>query len=279
MPKYNVRAPALPLPTPDYLQAQQDQFQNALRLYFNRLDAFLTELSGATGGAVLSFPYFSAYQNGNTALTGNITNVSTTPIPVTSTADFESAGFLIIESEIIQYTGKTATTFTGITRGVKSTTNVAHTTGTVVTEAAGVTAGSSAALKIDAVTLTNGITCTVPDSNVYFTDAGIYNIQFSAQLLNYANTDDNVYFWLRKNGADLPYTAGVEQVNPKHGSNPGATIVGWNYVEQFAAGDRFELYWTSGTGNTVVATYPAGTTPVHPVSPSLILTVTFVSAV
>lgn len=37
---YNVRAPALPLPTPEYLQAQQDQFQNALRLYFNRLDNF-----------------------------------------------------------------------------------------------------------------------------------------------------------------------------------------------------------------------------------------------
>ena len=40
MPNYNVRAPALPLPTPDYLQAQQDQFQNALRLYFNRLDNY-----------------------------------------------------------------------------------------------------------------------------------------------------------------------------------------------------------------------------------------------
>ena len=40
MTKYNVRAPALPLPPADYLQAQQDQFQNALRLYFNRLDAY-----------------------------------------------------------------------------------------------------------------------------------------------------------------------------------------------------------------------------------------------
>ena len=45
MPNYNVRAPALPLPTPDYLQAQQDQFQNALRLYFNRLDNFNTQMA------------------------------------------------------------------------------------------------------------------------------------------------------------------------------------------------------------------------------------------
>jgi hypothetical protein len=45
MPRYNVRAPALPLPTPDYLQAQQDQFQNALRLYFNRLDSFNNQIT------------------------------------------------------------------------------------------------------------------------------------------------------------------------------------------------------------------------------------------
>jgi hypothetical protein len=42
---YNIKAPALPLATPDYDQRQQDQFQYALRLYFNRLDNYLAELS------------------------------------------------------------------------------------------------------------------------------------------------------------------------------------------------------------------------------------------
>ena len=42
---YNVRAPSLPLPPPEYVQAQQDQFQNALRLYFNRLDNFNAEVA------------------------------------------------------------------------------------------------------------------------------------------------------------------------------------------------------------------------------------------
>lgn len=271
------KAPNLIVARPDYSQEQQELFKNQLRLYFNEIDNFASSLISGTGGTSIVFPYFSAFQNGTTTLTANITNVSTTPIPVTSTADFASAGFLIIENEIIQYTGKTATTFTGITRGVKSTTNVAHNTGTAVTEAAGVTAGSSAAATLDFVTLSNQITCTVPSSQVHFTNRGIYNIQFSAQLLNYANTDDNVFFWLRKNGTDLAYTAGVEQVNPKHGSNPGATIVAWNYMEQFEAEDYFELYWASQSGNTVLATYPAGISPVHPVSPSLIMTVTFVS--
>jgi len=56
---YKFRAPALPLATPQYLQDQQDQFQNALRLYFNRLDSSLATLSGPTGGASLEFPYGS----------------------------------------------------------------------------------------------------------------------------------------------------------------------------------------------------------------------------
>jgi hypothetical protein len=60
MPLYKARAPALPLPPVDYEQAQQDQFQNALRLYFNRLDSFLSELSGNQGGGLLGFPYIAA---------------------------------------------------------------------------------------------------------------------------------------------------------------------------------------------------------------------------
>lgn len=40
MQPYNFRAPSLPISTFEYSQKQQDQFQNALRLYFNRLDTF-----------------------------------------------------------------------------------------------------------------------------------------------------------------------------------------------------------------------------------------------
>lgn len=42
---YNIKAPALPLAPVTYDQIQQDQFQYALRLYFNRLDNYLTQLS------------------------------------------------------------------------------------------------------------------------------------------------------------------------------------------------------------------------------------------
>jgi hypothetical protein len=60
MARYNARAPSLPLADYEYSQRQQDQFQNALRLYFNRLDDYLFALSSNQGASSLSFPFISA---------------------------------------------------------------------------------------------------------------------------------------------------------------------------------------------------------------------------
>lgn len=61
-------------------------------------------------------------------LTSKITNV-TTSINVKSTTGFPSSGKLLINNEYISYTGVTSTTFTGITRGEDSTTQVDHEVG------------------------------------------------------------------------------------------------------------------------------------------------------
>ena len=54
------KAPNLPIPTIAYSQTQQETFGNALRLYFNTLDSFNTNLSIANGGSSLSFPHIGA---------------------------------------------------------------------------------------------------------------------------------------------------------------------------------------------------------------------------
>jgi len=53
-------------------------------------------------------------------------------ITVPDTSEFPNTGRILIESEIIQYAGKTATTFTGCTRGNLSTVAAGHANGTVV---------------------------------------------------------------------------------------------------------------------------------------------------
>jgi hypothetical protein len=60
MPWYNFRAPSLPLPPPDYDQRREDQFANALRIYFNQLDSSNYDLSANTGGGLLGFPHIAA---------------------------------------------------------------------------------------------------------------------------------------------------------------------------------------------------------------------------
>ena len=272
--------PRLPAAPVEYSQRYGDDLTNILRLYFNQLQNFNQLFTTNTGGALLKFPNGAFHQDGATTLTGAMTNTSTTAIQVASTALFASAGHLLIGTELIAYTGKTSTTFTGITRGVYSTTNVAHSIGDAVTEALGVASSTtSIAVPLDTTDASNGVAIdTVTDSKVVFDVAGYYNIQFSAQLLNFTTTDDNVTFWWKQNGTDVAYSAGIQAVPSKHGSTAGAAIVSWNIVLPIQAGDYIQLYYASESGNTVLATYPAGTLPVHPVSPSVILTATFVSA-
>jgi hypothetical protein len=280
---YNLRAPALPLQPKEYDSSQMDQFQSALRLYFNRLDNYLAGLStaGGSGGSQLYFPYGAFHQDGYTTLTNAIpTSGSTATIVVGSTAGFASAGTIIIQKELISYTGKTATTFTGITRSQYGSSGASHAAGVYVTEAQAVPSATTAlAIPYDTTDYSNQVSLDLTDSSkIVFAIAGIYNIQFSIQLLNGKSSIDNVTLWFRQNGVDIPNTAGIATVPLGPGTALGASIVAWNLVLSINANDYIQLMMASDSGDTVAGTYPPGTAPVHPVSPAIILTATFVSA-
>jgi len=276
----NPVAPRLPAATVEWDHRFMEQHSNILRLYFNQLDSVLASLLSSAGGSYLNFPNGAFHQDGTTTLTGAMTNNGTTPIQVASTELFQSTGHLLIGTELVAYTGKTSTTFTGITRGVYGTTNTSHNIGDSVTEALGVaSASTSIAIPFDTTDASNQVAIDGSDpTKVVFDVPGYYNIQFSAQLLNFTTSDDNVTFWWRQNGTDVAYSAGIQAVPAKHGSSAGAAIVSWNIVLPANGGDYVQLLFASESGNTVTATYPAGASPVHPVSPSVILTATFVSA-
>jgi hypothetical protein len=67
------KAPNLPIPTIAYSQTYTESFSNALRLYFNTLDAFTTNLSTIAGGSALSFPHIAASDSTDQVATGNDT--------------------------------------------------------------------------------------------------------------------------------------------------------------------------------------------------------------
>jgi hypothetical protein len=275
-----VAAPNLPIAPTQYSMMHFDVLNNVLRLYFNQISRDINLLSSNIGGAYLQFPNGAFHQDGYTTLTANMTNNGTTPIQVTSTDGFLSAGALLIGSELIKYTGKTATTFTGITRGAYGSTNVAHTAGVYVSEAQPVPSSTTAlTVAFTATDVSNQVIINpLNQTQVVHQISGYYNIQFSMQLLSFSNQIDNVTLWFRQNGVDVPYSAGITSVPSIHAGGPGAAIISWNLVLPLNAGDYIQLMMASASGNTVAATYPPGTSPTHPASPSIILTSTFVSA-
>ena len=85
----------------------------------NGFGGFSTAVSNQLNGALLD----------DTAGTGG----SGTSITLDSTTGFTTSGKIIVDDEIISYTGKTSTDLTGITRAVDSSTRSAHADNTVVT--------------------------------------------------------------------------------------------------------------------------------------------------
>ena len=275
------KAPNLLVAPVDYRQQYIDQLNNALRLYFNQIDNGLASLLAPTGGGLLQFPNGAFSQDGYTTLTNAIPNSSSTAtIVVGSTANFASAGTILIESELISYTGKTATSFTGITRSQYGSSGSSHAAGVYVTEAQAVASSTTAlAIPFDTTDTSNEVALDLADNTkVVFAVAGYYNVQFSIQLINCTSSIDNVVLWFRQNTVDIPQTAGTVSIPSKHSGGVGAAIISWNLVVGCNAGDNIQLMMHSNSGNTVAATYPPGTAPTHPASPSVIFTATFVSA-
>lgn len=270
------RAPALPVAPVEYSRLYHDQLNNILRLYFNTLDNFVAQLNAGALNT-LALPQGAFFQDGVTTLTANINN-SVTTIAVASTTNFANAGAVLIGSEIISYTGKTATSFTGCTRGQYSSTAASHLSDAYVGEVQPPT--GSVALVMSQTSSSNGVALDPADkSKVVFTTAGYYNIQFSVQLLSFDNAVDNVTLWFSKNGTNIDYSAGLGTIPARiSATKPATAIISWNIIIPVNANDYIQLYFASDSGNTVAVTYPPGTSPAHPTSPSVILTATFTSA-
>lgn len=79
--------------------------------------------SGTWGGTVVGVPATT------------FASVVTTTVTVASTTSFSATGAILIDSELISYTGTSPTTFTGCTRGVNGTVSASHTAGAIVQQA------------------------------------------------------------------------------------------------------------------------------------------------
>jgi hypothetical protein len=124
----------------------------------------------------------------------------------------------------------------------------------------------------------NGVTM-VSGSRFTVANAGIYNLQFSIQLENLTTTIESIDIWFRKNGTDIPASNSRFGVSARKGAgNPSHLIAGLNYFIDMQANDYVELVWCTTDVLAKIVAYAAGTSPTRPSIPSVIATMTFVSA-
>jgi len=116
--------------------------------------------------------------------------------------------------------------------------------------------------------VTNGTTLT----RVTLARAGLYNMQFSAQMSQTSGGGANTFIWLKKNGTTVPATAGDTRV----AGNGDKILVSWNYLVSAAIGDYYELAWAATDTSVILDAIAAS--GVIPLIPSVILTVVPVGA-
>lgn len=102
--------------------------------------------------------------------------------------------------------------------------------------------------------------------------SGVYNFQFTTQIVSNSASSKTVYLWISRNGTDLGYTAKDVILSGSADVNEAT----WNFNLDLAAGEYVEMKWSSDDIDASLnAEAPASP---HPGVSSAVITINFISA-
>lgn len=114
-------------------------------------------------------------------------------------------------------------------------------------------------------------------SRINVRNYGIYNLQFSAQLVN---TNSQIYdmdIWFRKNGTNIANSNSRYSVPNSHGGVDGHLIAALNFFVELNANDYVEIMWATDNTDVSIQQLPTRTSPDTPATPSVIATMQYVA--
>lgn len=126
-----------------------------------------------------------------------------------------------------------------------------------------------------------------PTGSATAAQSGIYKIDYSLQLANTDNAQHDVWVWLKVNGVDVPKSTSKFTLQARKSAGVYSYTVAYSsVVYTMNTDDYVELWWTTdqaatsgGALGVFMEALPAITSPfAHPVDPSAIGSITFVSA-
>jgi len=132
------------------------------------------------------------------------------------------------------------------------------------------TAGT--AMTFDTVDIADGITL-ANSSHLVVPNDGIFNLQFSGQLVNTTNAQENVTIWFRINGIDVANSATNVTVPARKSAGIfGYGVAAWNIFLDMNAGDYAQIVWLPTSTSVTVEALPSSVSPAYPAIPSVIAT-------
>ena len=115
----------------------------------------------------------------------------------------------------------------------------------------------------------NDVQIGATSSQIKVLNAGVYNIQFSAQFDKSDGGKDEVNVWFLKNGVNIPDSNSIYSLQ----GNNDKLIAALNFIVDLSANDYIQLAWSSADINMYIHYDVAGSSPTRPATPSVIITV------
>jgi hypothetical protein len=106
---------------------------------------------------------------------------------------------------------------------------------------------------------------------------GIYNLQFSVQLVNTDSQIHDIDIWFRKNGTNIAGSNSRYSVPNSHGGVDGHLIAALNFFIELNANDYMEIIWATDDVAVSIQQLPTRTSPDTPATPSVIATMQYVA--
>jgi hypothetical protein len=137
--------------------------------------------------------------------------------------------------------------------------------------------GSTAVVVYDSTEEASGIYL-ASSSRLYVRNYGIYNVQFSLQFVNNANTAEYADVWFRVNGTDIARSASRFDIPArKSEGNPSHVIGTVNTFIEMQAGDYVQIAGTTSSTDVSLEHYAADTGIPRPAIPAAIVTVQYIA--
>ena len=137
--------------------------------------------------------------------------------------------------------------------------------------------GSTAVVSLDTTEEASGVYLS-NTSRINVRNYGIYNVQFSLQLVNLANDAQYADVWFRVNGTDVPRSASRFDIPARKSAGVPSHVVGTvNTFIEMNAGQYVEIAGTTSSTDVSLEHYAADTGIPRPAIPSAIVTVQYIA--